>query len=293
MIVAATNCWANGRVDHGKYFDRTVSVLRDKSRAQLSPEIYDFLVQNHDLIRDGGEADFRTLHIRLSALLATKSKPDKAKIDAAIRVIFNYDRFANKCKVRWCAYKLCATLDIKTCPYCNLSNEVTIIAVKAGRERPAIDHFFDKACYPLFAISLGNFIPSCHHCNSTYKGGIDFFAANHLNPLVDIESIQLSLDVDQIDARMDVRKLEKANIALVYDNTNPKQLNSVATFGILARYQARIEEIRTIAENMTNYSTSGVTDPLQLKWVLRNVTKANYRNQIFGKLILDFSSKYI
>lgn len=293
MIVSATNCWDKGKVDHRKYFDRTVRELRDKSRAQLSPEIYDFLVHNHDLIRDGVEADFRILHSRLTALLAAKSQPDREKIDSAIRVIFNYNRFANKCKVRWCAYKLCATLDIKTCPYCNLSNEVTIIAAKAGRERPAIDHFFDKAHYPLFAISVGNFIPSCHHCNSTYKGTMDFFAANHLNPLVDVESIQLSLDIDQIDARMDVRKLEKANIAVVYDNTNTKQFNSVATFGILARYQARIEEIRTIAENMTNYSTSGVIDPLQLKWVLRNVTRANYRNQIFGKLILDFSSKYI
>lgn len=293
MIITAKDCWAGAKKLHDAYFDKNVVSLRNKYKADLTAEIYDFLLKNHNLIRDGQESDFRNLEAQYQAIYAPIPDVEKKKIDLAVRKIFDYSTFSKKCKVRWCAYKLCNQSNIKTCPYCNLSTEITIIEDKDGKIRPAIDHFLDKARYPIFAISLGNFIPSCHHCNSTFKGSKDFFSILHLNPLTDIESIKISLDVDEIDARIDIRSLDKANIKLIYDKTVLQAVNSVNTFKIEAQYQARIAEIREVAMNIVNYSTAGQNDAMQLGWVLRNVTTANYRDRIFGKMILDLSSVYL
>lgn len=293
MIITAANCWAGATIPHQTYFDNAVVAARNANRANLPSEIYNFLETNHEFIRDGNEADFRAIEAQFQILYSRIPNAQKAMVDTAIKRIFDYSAFSRKCKVRWCAYSLCEFLDIKTCPYCNLSTEITIIDNNEGRTRPSIDHFFDKARYPLFAISLGNLVPCCHRCNSTFKGTNNFFINVHLNPLENTESVRILLDVDEIDARIDVRKLNHANIRLDYDNSVPRQANSVATFDIKAQYQARIDEIRQIAVNMVAYSTSGQNNTLHLGWVLRNVTASNYRNQTFGKLIRDLSSVYI
>jgi len=293
MIVTAKNCWRKAQKDHRKYFDDAVKAAREKNKVALTDHIYDFLIRNHDLIRDGNEGDFRKLQLEFNAIYLPIPAISKKIIDSALTQVFDYSAFSRKCRVRWCAYKLCATLDIETCPYCNLSTEITIIKDKDGKIRPAIDHFFDKVRYPLFAISLGNLIPSCHHCNSTFKGTKDFYAEPHLNPQYDVESISFSLDVDPIDARIDLSKLDNANIQIIYDKTVKKGLNTVSTFEIYAQYQARIAEIREIVKNMVNYSTSGINNPTNRDWVMRNITSTNYRNRILGKLFLDLESEYI
>jgi hypothetical protein len=293
MIINALQCWSNAKISHDKYFNLVVIAGREKNRARLTHGVYDFLVDNHDLIRDGSESDFRALQAQYEIVFSSIPALQAAIVDAAVREIFDYSTFARKCKKRWCAYKLCEHLEIKTCPYCNLTNEVTFFAVRKGVVRPAIDHFFDKATYPLYALSLGNFVPSCHHCNSTFKGALDFYKNLHLNPLRHRESISIELDVDPIDARSDISLFDKANVNLIFNKKSARQANSVRTFYIVEQYQARIDEIRKIAVNIMSYSASGDQDPDRLGWVLRNVTKANYRNQIFGKMILDLSNKYL
>ncbi|NKD33776.1 hypothetical protein [Enterococcus casseliflavus] len=69
-------------------------------------------------------------------------------------------------------------LDIQVCPYCNSTliisdsdfNEADFITVYDTEYNTAnLDHFFPKAIFPLFALSLGNFVPSCSKCNSNFK----------------------------------------------------------------------------------------------------------------------------
>lgn len=293
MILSAKKCWGKAQKTHKDYFDKVVNAERKKNKTKLTAPIYDFLIKNHDLIRDGNETDFRDLQLEFNAIYLSIPSINKNGIYEALCQIFNYSSFSRKCKTRWCAYKLCALLDIETCPYCNLSSEITIIKDSDGKIRPAIDHFFDKARYPLFAISLGNFIPSCHHCNSTFKGAKDFYAEPHLHPQFDLECIRFSLDIDPIDARLDISALDKANVRLIYDKMVQKEVNAISTFEIEARYQARIVEIREVVRNMVNYSTSGINNPINRDWVMRNITKTNYRNRVFGKMFLDLESEYI
>ena len=58
-------------------------------------------------------------------------------------------------------------INVKTCPYCNM--QYTLYAEDyPNAERMAkfqFDHFYDKAEYPMFSMSLYNLIPSCASCN--------------------------------------------------------------------------------------------------------------------------------
>ncbi|MBR6669554.1 MAG: hypothetical protein IKL31_02265 [Ruminococcus sp.] len=67
-------------------------------------------------------------------------------------------------------HQLIDSLGIKTCPYCNAQYITSWIDKSGSKHTTAdLDHFYQKAYFPLFALSLFNFIPSCHICNSLMK----------------------------------------------------------------------------------------------------------------------------
>ena len=69
--------------------------------------------------------------------------------------------------------KLLVSLGISVCPYCN-RQYITMWHDEGKDEDHStadLDHFYIKSDYPLFALSLFNFIPSCQICNSRFKGG--------------------------------------------------------------------------------------------------------------------------
>lgn len=75
---------------------------------------------------------------------------------------------------------------VNFCPYCNI-NEILYIETQGGKAAAGhqLDHFFDKASYPLLACSFFNLVPSDSICNgSTNKGSIPFTDEFHLNPYI-------------------------------------------------------------------------------------------------------------
>ena len=73
-------------------------------------------------------------------------------------------------RIKELRHKILSDIGIKVCPYCN-RNYVTWY--KSGDETIVtadLDHYYQKDYYPLFALSLFNFIPSCQVCNSRLKG---------------------------------------------------------------------------------------------------------------------------
>lgn len=65
-------------------------------------------------------------------------------------------------------------LEINSCFYCE-SSFVGIFELETETRRTfELDHFFPKEQYPLFAISLYNFVPSCTICNCRIKGSSYF-----------------------------------------------------------------------------------------------------------------------
>jgi len=69
--------------------------------------------------------------------------------------------------------ELLASLGVECCPYCNRQYITAYYKTpKSKRATPTadIDHFYNKSKFPLFALSLFNFIPACQVCNSRLKG---------------------------------------------------------------------------------------------------------------------------
>lgn len=68
--------------------------------------------------------------------------------------------------------KILADLNIEVCPYCN-RQFINKYNYKGDKRVSAdLDHFIIKSKFPLFSLSLFNFIPSCQICNSRMKGQI-------------------------------------------------------------------------------------------------------------------------
>lgn len=140
---------------------------------------------------------------------------------------------------KWGAYELVSELGVRVCPYCN-RQFISILNVKSGKTRPELDHFYPKSEYPFFALSLFNLIPSCHVCNSNFKGKKNTSGLGHtikecLNPydrgfenelVFKIEGVKDNLDY-LIDNNLDFQiKLEKnQNINLDADIVNKAEEN--------------------------------------------------------------------
>ncbi|MBU0632860.1 hypothetical protein KKA17_09450 [bacterium] len=91
-----------------------------------------------------------------------------------------YGNFTNQ-KEEYDAYELAEKLKVDVCPYCNRNYTFTVKSNNAST-RPQFDHFYDKATYPILALSFYNLIPSCPTCNSTMKGTKQFSLITHVHP---------------------------------------------------------------------------------------------------------------
>ena len=97
-------------------------------------------------------------------------------ISKNIKNIINYDTLSRKENGRL-RHKLMSSLGLTTCPYCNRQYITDYIDENDGvkyendgvKSTADLDHFYPKKYYPLFALSLFNFIPSCQVCNSRMK----------------------------------------------------------------------------------------------------------------------------
>lgn len=296
MIITAKGCWDAAKQDHTLYFDSVVKKNIQRFENVLPKNIYDFLIENHEDIRDGNETEFRQIQGQLDGLLKPLTAAQRADVNENFKKIYDYTNFQTKNKVQWCAYKLCEKVSVLTCPYCNLAFGHTIRQGQEGKMRPTLDHFLDKAKYPLFGISLGNLVPSCHPCNSSLKGTKNFLKKLHLNPLTSDEKITISLEVDVIRARFDLTVFDAAKMQLNYDGSDIRTKNSVKTFCLVERYQRIAEEARSIAQRMASYVAPiapSAEDVERLSDIRRGVTNVNYRDRIMGKMILDFSREYL
>lgn len=292
MIINANNCWAAAQAEYVSYFDKVVARRLKRFESRLTKKVHTFLVANHDLIRDGREPDFRKLQGDFDVLMNSLALSTQKRVMRIMPKIYNYTSFSNKDSKEFSAYDLCKKNDVLTCPYCNLSYGHTLVVGVDNVLRPTLDHFFDKARYPLFSISIGNLVASCYQCNSTLKGSANFYTDPHMHPQQDSESIKFRMQVDLLKARHDTSLVDAAEIEILFDKNDSRVLNSLNTFYIEQRYQFLVEEARFIAKNMIEYSAMPPNN-VRLEWLKRGVNKNNYKNRVLGKLIFDFSEQYI
>ncbi|MBD8529210.1 MULTISPECIES: hypothetical protein [unclassified Massilia] len=296
MIITASDCWDLAKKQHSIYFDKNVKARLNLHKRALTKAVHNFLVANHDLIRDGQEADFRTIQANLEKIIILLAPATQSKIKKKLQRIYDYSIFQKKNVKGWGAYELCRNLLVETCPYCNLAFAHTVFVKNVPKTRPTLDHFFDKANFPVFAISLGNLVPSCYSCNSSLKGTKDFFANPHLNPLTSTEKIVISLDVNILKARFNHILFDSAAIKLDFDAKDLRAINSEKTFCLEQRYQKVVEDARLIAKGIASFTSTplpNTQDFERLNWLRRGVSINNYRNKIMGKMIMDLTQTYL
>ncbi|WP_129691313.1 hypothetical protein [Gottfriedia acidiceleris] len=110
--------------------------------------------------------------------------PTPAQIfSARVEYSFHYNSFVNvEDPKSWGAKYLAEKLGVNVCPYCNRNFTHTHRphSTIKGATRPEFDHFYSQDEFPFFALSFFNLVPSCHVCNSNFKGSQKFDL--HLNP---------------------------------------------------------------------------------------------------------------
>lgn len=104
-------------------------------------------------------------------------------LNEEIKTLFDYDKYykgygkySEHIRDFFCKYA--DELNLYSCAYCECAytghydtEEYNKTVTKGFFD---LDHFFPKADYPLFALSLYNFVPSCQICNSRVKGRKNF-----------------------------------------------------------------------------------------------------------------------
>ncbi len=83
--------------------------------------------------------------------------------------LFDYNKLYKK--ENWNRHKLLSLIGIEVCPYCqrNYISNYEEDEENNKKTTGTLDHFYPKAHYPFLALSLYNFVPSCHVCNSVFK----------------------------------------------------------------------------------------------------------------------------
>lgn len=97
--------------------------------------------------------------------------------------VFDYNKIDDKTR-----HTLMDSLNIPVCPFCNRQYITSLDDMKKGQKRSTadLDHFFPKSDYPLFALSLFNFVPSCQVCNSRMKSD-NFMDDDGIRPIYPYE----------------------------------------------------------------------------------------------------------
>lgn len=179
-------------------------------------------------------------------------------------------------------HKIISSLNGVVCPYCN-RQYITTWKPEKGEHRTTadLDHYYNKSDYPLFSLSLFNFIPSCQICNSRMKGqktdrtlypyeeGFGDDARFAIEPKDKKKEIDVWLG--NKNAEFDI-KIE------ISDSVNADKKirieNSKKVFGLEKVYQAHKEYVRELIIKKRVYDEGSYSDNMAV---------------IFEKLGLDYS----
>lgn len=247
-------------------------------------KIYDEMAKNYNYF-DGDQVIFTK-----EGLINQKKSDDTfygAKMREGLRRIFDYDKFTKK-NTDWNAYALCEKLDVRICPYCNQQFTFTIIKDDAEIMRPELDHFFPKADYPMFALSIYNLIPSCHGCNSIVKGMRKMKLKNHFHPYIDEDkAFQFRYDVEEVEDTI------KTDIRFEYKG-NSKARNTCEFFKLDKIYSEHTWITDRIVQTKNDYPQSYVEELLGIiKKVKPDVTKGDIIKMIYASYYVDDENKQI
>lgn len=147
--------------------------------------------------------------------------------------------------------KILSKVSTKTCPYCNQNELQFIFKKNSVKALLDIDHFYTKVYYPYLSASFHNLIPSCHTCNSSYKGTKKFTVSDSIYPYVDSFDNMAGFTIG--DSVIKHPKFYGFNIGMKYSAMNNKVKSHITSFGILERYKDYKDEVLNIWRIANDY----------------------------------------
>lgn len=210
--------------------------------------------------------------------IALQYKDDTA-FDFMIKL---YDNFCTK-KNEYDAYDLAQFLQVNVCPYCNRNYTFTIKTDKVSA-RPQFDHFYDKATYPILALSFYNLIPSCATCNATMKGTKPFSLATHAHPYVEGFSKKARF-VLHVKESSFCRELKGFDIE--FKSNDAKVQNNINDFGLKELYENHKDIVLELIQKSYMYNESYLDE------LMKNYEGTLFKNRedllrlVFGGYIAD------
>jgi len=153
------------------------------------------------------------------------------------------------------SHKYFRLLNIRTCAYCNRQYTFTLDK-KTAKTAPEYDHFYDKADYPILAVSFYNLVPSCHTCNhlkgqkkevtiNPYFGKLESGFV-----LTDGKGLQLS--------KAEILKNGGGELELLRPNGTESVVDqgNIKTFGLKGLYRLHDDYVKDIVEKVAAYDAT-------------------------------------
>lgn len=202
-------------------------------------------------------SSFRSLRARIVAIMDEKVFYDDVKGqtlfgEALLTHVFKYGNFRGSSR---CVDFFVSDLEItkSTCAYCNIV-DTEAVNINPNPSLPAdyaalfdIDHFFNKARSPFFALSFFNLVPTCIPCNSRIKLSKTFSIETHINPFY--ESFD---DIYEFGYRM------SGEITLRHKSPKPND-ETAKDLLIHARTQNKLNDLVSMLSYYTKYSRRALT----------------------------------
>ncbi len=190
---------------------------------------------------------------------------------------------------------------VSACPYCN-KVEARHYTNGAGEvvESFQLDHFYDKATYPLLAYCFFNLVPSDQTCNTLNKHDTEFNDEYHINPhhkgyldrfKFEPTGWNTAYKVNQIKVKITVPQNSASYKQIKGDNPphdENGELGNLNVFKILSKYQAETHKAGKMLEELNNRNKY----LKHLKKFLKNLNEMDRKNSYLKWYERNFNVRF-
>ena len=194
--------------------------------------------------------------------------------------------------VGWNAYLYQKKLGVNICPYC-ATQFIFVYESEDGNTRGTLDHFIDKAKYPIFSISIYNLIPSCKVCNLDLKGSKEVNIKDNYTPFEEniIEHINFRREVihsiEEEISPSTIIKIKKESTDNTIDYVS-MFLGMNEDFNIKVDYSsAPIEIAKKIKGNLDLFKIEEIYNAYHKDYIQESIRKAYLYNHTYRMQLLN------
>lgn len=191
----------------------------------------------------------------------------------SIKAIFNYNEFlTSKKNIR---NEILANIKVTICPYCNRQYIDTYSHEGNIKSIAQIDHLLPKSIFPLYSLTLLNFVPSCSYCNCIIKKDKLFpWKKFYTDNAPDEQYFELNYhDTEGLYGK-------SSGFDLTITATKKEDLEHASFFRHQEIYKNHKEDITSILRKRLTF-TSGYKKSLE-ELLSKEMTNAEFKFMIFG-----------